>query len=93
MSDIMPRPVVLGFAREMEAKLRANDRKGGWRYCDLRYLSYRLRRETDELVAAVQAARNGTDEQRRAIVAEAADVANFAMMIADNFGGLSHAQK
>lgn len=68
------RPVVAAFAEAMELKLRENDHKGHWRYCSGTYLFNRLRGEVNELSRAPA-------DQR---LAEAADVANFAMMIADN---------
>jgi NTP pyrophosphatase (non-canonical NTP hydrolase) len=69
------RPEVAAFAEVMERKLRENDHKDHWRYCTGTYLFNRLRGEVNEL------ARAKTADER---LAEAADVANFAMMIADN---------
>lgn len=66
------------FLVEMERKLIANRHKGGWDRCSKRYLLRRLREEVDEL------ARTGSD--KRKTTQEAADVANFAYMIADVFG-------
>lgn len=93
------RPEVLAFAQAMEAKLRENDHKGGWKNDDPRALLRRLREETDELDPAVTAyearrrERPGDDdhvaEASRRVLREAADVANFAMMIADVCGALS----
>jgi len=62
----------------MEERLRANDHKGGWGDSDCYWLLKRLRMETKELSDALW---DGPDSQ---IQKEAADVANFAMMIADN---------
>lgn len=72
------RPEVEAFADAMEAKLRANDHKRGWRECNLQYLSMRLTQEREELRQAIE--RDATPQE---ILDEAADVANFAMMIAD----------
>lgn len=72
-----PRPEVRWFAGEMEKKLRENDHKGGWRDTCILHLNYRLDLEKVELNDAV---RLGEVEK---IISEAADVANFAMMIAD----------
>ena len=69
------RKEVRAFARAMESALRENDWKGHWRYCTGTYLFNRLRGEVNELSRAT------TPEDR---LEEAADVANFAMMIADN---------
>ncbi len=74
----MPRIEVEWFAGRMEEKLQANDHKDGWAYCSARWLLNRLRQETGELQRAIEAG----DSNR--IIAEASDVANFAMMIADN---------
>lgn len=68
------RPVVLKFAEVMERQLRKNDWKGHWGCCTGSYLFNRLRGEVNELARAPAQDR----------LAEAADVANFAMMIADN---------
>lgn len=83
------RPEVQRFAEAMEKRLRANDHKGGWCDCPLDYLITRLDEETSELLVALGKA-VGFNLQRGAsrIRKEAADVANFAMMIADNYGDL-----
>lgn len=72
------RQSVATFAQAMEEKLRENDHKGGWRACDMQYLSMRLTQEREELRRAVE---RGDSEE---VLREAADVANFCMMIADN---------
>ena len=85
------RPSVLAFARLMEAKLRANDHKSGWSGEDFFDLFDRLIEETSELHNALcrHAKRlswgdSWVMEDTKAWVGEeAADVANFAMMIAD----------
>ena len=69
---------LLEFAIAMETKLRANAHKGGWQNCTMAYLTRRLGQEAGELRRAI--ARNAPSKE---VVAEAADVANFAMMIAD----------
>jgi hypothetical protein len=89
---MVARREVLAFANCMELKLRRNDHKGGWELEGLRDLLRRLREEVDELEAAIRVLPNhGSMPNRVArdtIVAEAADIANLAMMIADNVGGL-----
>lgn len=81
----------------MEAKLQRNDRKGGWRGCEPGWLLLRLVDEVGELAEAalkVWRQRGGppgsgpSEEDIRAVLAEAADVANFAMMVADVSGAL-----
>lgn len=76
------RPEVAAFAALMEQRLRENDHKPGWKEDDPRELYERLDEEAGELDYAL-AIRDG-------IAKEAADVANFAMMIADVCGVLPH---
>lgn len=74
------RAPVLQFAVAMERELKANDHKGGWKDCGLKYLFRRIREEVDELQRAAYTPKSsGADT----ICSEAADVGNFAMMIAD----------
>jgi len=70
---------VVWFAEHMEGQLRENDHKGvdGWKTMSLKWLMHRLRQEINELERAIAGEKN--------VIEEAADVANFAMMIADNF--------
>lgn len=90
------RPVVRWFAEAMERKLRANDHKGGWRRDLPSALLERIKEETEELAnlkplmlaCVVRADECPQSPDHRAtgferVVDEAADVANFAMMIAD----------
>ncbi|MDQ7095962.1 hypothetical protein REC12_20415 [Desulfosporosinus sp. PR] len=77
------REEVKWFAGEMEKTLRENDHKGGWNTCSQWHLIGRLREETIELEEVLHRAR--FDKTRLTeIIKEATDVANFAMMIADN---------
>lgn len=80
VTDLDVRPEVAQFALLMEAKLRANDYKRHWRYCSMQYLSMRLTQERKELNLAL-ATRTG-------VGLECADIANFAMMVADKAGDL-----
>ena len=66
------------FAGQMAKKLRENDHKGSWEGLGNDHLTHRLHQEFVELTEAIA---KGTPEQ---IISEAADVANFALMIADN---------
>lgn len=79
------RPEVRAFADLMEAQLKANDHKPGWKGDDPNALWSRLSDEALELTEEVG------DSARDPILVgkEAADVANFAMMIADVCGALS----
>lgn len=69
---------VMEFAVEMEAKLLKNDHKGGWEDHALIDLFDLLLEEKNELEEALYAS------DCRHIIEECADVANFAMMIANN---------
>lgn len=80
------RPEVRAFALAMEERLRANDHKPGWKSDRPLALLKRLFEEADELEGAV---RDHEEERGGHVVrAEAADVANFALMVADVCGGL-----
>lgn len=96
MTDLDLRPAVLWFAQQMELKLRRNDHKGGWRGIGMQYAQRRMREEALELERAIEEfTYHNSDgspiseqeivEAKNAIVREAADVANFAMMIADEW--------
>lgn len=81
------RPEVLAFAHAMEAQLRANDHKPGWKYEKPLDLLDRLHAEFQEL--QTECRRHQFREACSASVCkEAADVANFALMVADVCGGL-----
>lgn len=75
------RPAVAWFAQRLEAKLRANEHKGDWHDIPYIRLLWMLRREVSELQdALVMGPDGGVDTEN--VINEAADVANFAMMIA-----------
>lgn len=86
------RPWVNAFADEMEAKLEQNRHKGdreGWSSDAPLELMRRLKEEARELEAALRWPRAlPSDADKQRIREEAADVANFAMMIADVAGGM-----
>ena len=65
------------FVAAMEAKLKKNSWKDPWYNCSLQYLSMRLTQERKELRRAM------TRRDAHEVLKEAADVANFAMMLAD----------
>ena len=89
------RPEVIAFAHHMEAKLRENDHKGGWRNDLPSVLMERLHQEAEELNAALDGGKDCACREACCghwatvkpvnVLQEAADVANFAMMIADLF--------
>lgn len=65
------------FAEQMESKLQENDHKGGWEECDPFWLLDRLKEEIFELKLSM------ARQENEDVIKECADVANFAMMIAD----------
>jgi len=75
-----PRPAVKVFAIEMEKQLRANDHKGGWNQSPSMLLLDGLRKNHVKLKWALD--RGELTE----ITRRAANIANFAMMIAENEG-------
>ncbi len=75
------RPEVAWFAEQMEKQLRSHDAKKGergWQRLADGYLDNELAGEVAEFRAAIRLGDAGE------IIHEAADVANLAMMIADN---------
>lgn len=72
------RAELVAFAFAMEHKLKLNDHKGGWDEISVEDLLDLLEEEVKELREAV------TEGNPYEIIFEAADVANFAMMIAHN---------
>lgn len=74
-----PRSQVQWFSGEMERVLKENDHKGGWDDIQALILLNQLKEETAELADAIE-----NDISPEHIIKEAVDVANFAMMIADN---------
>lgn len=85
MIDLKLRPELATFAQDMERKLQNNDHKGHWGNCDFGYLRRRLRTELRELMLALDSHRTRGDlVSGERVISEAADVANFAMMVADN---------
>lgn len=76
---------LIEFTAAMEKKLIQNHFKGYWNGCSKAYLIKRLRQELKELVDALE-----SGSRTEAVTKEAADVANFAYMIADNFGVCGH---
>lgn len=73
---------VQNFGNYMRSKLASNRHKGGWDGLSRKYLLSRLKEEVLELEEAVLA--GGSHEE---ICKEAADVGNFAMMLAEVCGG------
>lgn len=72
------------FAQQMEAQLAKpeNEAKGGWAMDSLSVLLGRLHEEVAELDDALHIV-PGQKADAATVIAEAADIANFAMMISD----------
>lgn len=83
------------FATLMEAKLAKHDGERGprgWSGDGAMRLMARLRQEVEELERALTCGECGTKLQKpnpTKVASEAADVANFAMMVADVCGALT----
>lgn len=90
MRFIIVRPEVQAFGQAMEQVLAENDSKGGWMDETDQYLLERLKDEVKELEQAIEACEQG-ERNHEAIMKEACDVGNFAMMIHDrHFQFLQH---
>ena len=87
-------PVLKWFGKKCRAKLAQpqNQRKSSWREMTFPQLMKRLREEVSELhdetklyreYLGLSNAESATIQFRQNVIDEAADVANFAMMIAD----------
>ncbi len=68
------RTAVARMAERMEAQLKANDSRGGWKNCSDDYLIERIEANLGDLMTAHGEALHRT----------CADICNFAMMISDN---------
>lgn len=81
-------PVPLdSFRDRMAKKLLLNAHKGGWADWSTENLIKGIRRELDELTRAIE-----LGESPERVADEAADVANYAMMVADNATGRQRIQ-
>lgn len=83
------RPEVQWFAEQMELVLKENDYKGGWKDGSVDWLIERLYQEAKELWDEIERTKRfwsdpNNSQQRKLVIKEAVDVADFAMMIADN---------
>ena len=86
------RPEVRWFAAQMEKTLRRNDHKGGWGDEQEGELLRRLAEELAELSEATVDDSLGVLDAADAVVAEAADVANYALMVSTNRAGHAHGE-
>lgn len=77
------RAAVRLFGSDMLAKLEENSHKAHWSTVSNRWLLMRLAEECQELMQALVSLDRGQG-MATDVIDECADVANFAMMIADN---------
>jgi NTP pyrophosphatase (non-canonical NTP hydrolase) len=81
--EIEPRPAVLWFAQQLEARLREYDEErgeSGWQRSTWSRLRASLRSELDELEKTLDEA---ALQSTASVIEKLADVANYCMMIAD----------
>jgi hypothetical protein len=78
----MPRRPVREFSYDMEKQLEANDHKGGWNDEDHHFLTAQLAKNLFDLNYELKK----VDRDKHKITIRCANIANFAMMIADNEG-------
>lgn len=76
-------PLVKLLADAMLDKLNANNHKVHWNECSIDYLKTRLIQEVNELFEEIHKWDNNVGDPD-CVLSEAADVANFAAMIAEN---------
>lgn len=81
---------VVAFQALMMEKLQKNAHKGGWEDEDVFALRDRMGEELDELDECLTRfpGSNRDEKWRNEVARECADIANFAMMLADVVGGL-----
>lgn len=75
----LPRPVVVRFADDMEQRLQENDHKTGWHGESKQYMANILSKAASDLLLSLV-----SNAPVQYVTTRAADVANIAMMIADN---------
>jgi hypothetical protein len=77
-----PRKPLMKFAFDMEKQLKVNDHKKGWGSEHYEFLMRELTKNYSHLIQELQK----LDRDKHKITIRAANIANFAMMIADNEG-------
>ncbi len=77
------RPEIAAFSRIMESRLKENSNRGDWRAFNFYYLAACLAANLGQMVRGYQS------EKPDVTLKAAADTANYAMMIADLYGGLA----
>ncbi|MCM3618722.1 hypothetical protein M3936_14115 [Sutcliffiella horikoshii] len=78
-----PREEVRKFSHAMESMLASNDHKGHWKNEHHEYLNRELERNHLLLIKELLK----EDQDKYEITQRCANIANFAMMISDNYGG------
>lgn len=78
----MPRKVVREFSFDMEHQLKVNDHKGSWGKEHHEFLSHELAKNFKKLTEEL----SKEDTDKAEITFRCANIANFAMMIAENEG-------
>jgi hypothetical protein len=81
------RPELAAFANVMETRLRENADRGDWRTLNFYYLVAALTANIGQLIRSYQV------DKPDIVLRSAADTANYAMMIADLYGGLAKRKK
>ena len=90
------RDSVQWFTERMEKTLRKNDYKGGWERCDFEYLLGRLNDELGELNELTKDEildYKPSKSRAKKVTHECLDIANFAMMIADNLRAMAGGER
>jgi hypothetical protein len=77
-----PRKVVREFAHDMEKLLKENEHKSGWENEDVVFLGNQIAKNFEKLAREFKK----IDINKQEITTRCANIANFAMMIADNEG-------
>ena len=81
------RAELAAFASVMEARLKDNAGRGDWRTLNFYYLVAALTSNVGQLIRSFQV------DKPDIVLRSAADVANYAMMIADLYGELAKRKK
>lgn len=87
LSRPLDREGLAWFKERMAEKLQENRHKKPWDKKEIDYLFRRLLDEVEELRFSLQDTQANRYVDKESIIYECADVANFAMMIANNANG------
>jgi fructosamine-3-kinase len=78
----LPRKAIRVFSYDMEKQLKVNDHKNGWKKEHHEFLSHELAKNFQKLTEEL----GKENRDKHEITIRCANIANFAMMIADNEG-------